>query len=159
MPDEIVLTEASYRRLKQELDHLKGVKRAEIAEALRRARAYGDLSENFEYQAARRDQAILNGRIADLEQTLDIATVVPDDTGAGDGTAGLGCSVTVRDLDADDEWEYVLVDPVQADPINDRISVHSPVGQALYGKRPGDTVQVRIPAGIARYEILTVRRA
>jgi transcription elongation factor GreA len=132
------------------------VKRPEIAEALRRARGFGDLSENFEYHAARRDQGILNGKIAELEKTLEIATVVPDGAAGGD-TASLGSIVMVRDLDMNDEWEYSLVDPVQADPVNDRISVQSPVGQALLGTKVGDVVEVDIPAGKATYEILAIR--
>lgn len=158
MPDEIILTESSYRQLQQELEYLKTVKRAEIAVALRKARGYGDLSENFEYHAARRDQGILNGRIAEIEKTLEIATVVSDDVAVGEGI-GLGAIVMVRDLENGDEWEYTLVDAVQADPINDRISVQSPVGQALLGKTTGDIVEVAVPAGKARYEILGVRYA
>jgi transcription elongation factor GreA len=158
MSDEIILTESSYRQLQQELDYLKTVKRAELAEALRRARSYGDLAENFEYHAARRDQGILNGRIADMEAMLNTARIVPDETGETD-SIGLGSVVMVRDLETEDEWEYTLVDALQADPVNDRISVQSPVGQALMGKRIGDVVDVKIPAGTARYEILHLRRA
>src|SRR5437879_6361249 len=128
MHDDIILTQSSYRKLQQELDHLKTVKRSEMSEALRKARSYGDLSENFEYHAARRDQGILNGRIADMERTLEIAKVVADNGVAGDA-AGLGSIIMVRDLESGDEWEYTLVDAVQADPLNDRISVQSPVGQ------------------------------
>src|SRR5436309_539092 len=124
MPHEIILTESSYKRLQEELDHMKTVKRAQIAEALRKARGYGDLSENFEYHAARRDQGILNGRIAEMERTLEIARVVPDGAGGAD-LAGLGTAVMVKDLETEDEWEYTLVDVVQADPVNDRISVQS----------------------------------
>ena len=156
MPHEIVLTESSFKKLQDELDHLKRVKRPEIAEALRKARGYGDLSENFEYHAARRDQGILNGKIAELEKTLEIATVVPDGSAGGD-TAGLGSIIKVKDLDEGDEWEYWLVDPVQADPVNDKISIQSPVGQALFGRKVGDTIEVDIPAGTAKYEILGIR--
>ncbi|MGC8667438.1 MAG: transcription elongation factor GreA [Chthonomonadales bacterium] len=157
MPEEIILTESSYRRLQQELEHLKSVKRREIAEALKRARAFGDLSENFEYHSARREQGILNGRIAEMERTLQIAKVVPDGAQTHEG-ACLGSIVRVRDLETGDEWDYHLVDAVQADPVNDKISVQSPVGQALLGKFEGDTVEVAIPAGVARYQILEVRR-
>jgi len=157
MPEEIILTESSYRKLQKELEHLKTVKRREIAEALKRARAFGDLSENFEYHSARREQGILNGRIAEMERTLQIAKVVPDDAQTHEG-AGLGSIVGVKDLETGDEWEYHLVDAVQADPLNDKISVQSPVGQALLGKSEGDIVEVEIPAGVARYQILHVRR-
>jgi transcription elongation factor GreA len=156
MADEIVLTESSYRKLQEELENLKTIKRPEIAESLRKARAYGDLSENFEYHAARRDQAMMNGRIADIEKTLELATVVSDVVELGD-KAGMGAAVMVRDLETDDEWEFQLVDPVQADPVNDRISVQSPVGQALSGHKVGEIVEVQIPAGTARYEIMGIR--
>jgi len=154
--DEIVLTESSYQKLQDELDHLKKVKRPAITEALRIARGFGDLSENFEYHAARRDQGILNGQIAEIEKTLEIATVVPDGSAGGD-TTSLGSIVKVRDLDMKDEWEYSLVDQVQADPVNDRISAQSPVGQALMGRKVGDVVEVEIPAGTARYKIIAIR--
>jgi transcription elongation factor GreA len=156
MSSDIILTESSYKKLQEELEHMKTVKRAEMAEALRKARAFGDLSENFEYHAARRDQGILNGKIADLEQKLERAKVVPDEVRASD-VIGLGAIVTVRDLDLDEEWEYHIVDALQADPVNDRISVHSPVAEALQGKKAGDTVDVPIPDGTARYEIVAIR--
>lgn len=158
MSDEIVLTESSFRKLQEELEYIRTVKRPQMAESLRKARAYGDLSENFEYHAARRDQGIMNGRIAEIEKTLEIARVVPDAVASTD-VAALGTAVMVRDLDLEDEWEFVLVDPVQADPVNDRISVHSPVGQALEGKAVGTVVAVQVPAGLARYEILGIRLA
>lgn len=157
MADEIILTESSYRKIREELEELKSVKRPELAEALRKARAYGDLSENFEYHQARRDQGILNGRIADLERTLQIATVVPDAAQPEGEAAVLGSTVTVHEVETGEEWDFVLVDPVQADPVNDRISVQSPVGKALLGVVPGDTVEVKIPAGTAHYRIVAVR--
>lgn len=156
MANEIILTESSYQKLQQELEHMKTVKRAEMSEALRKARAYGDLSENFEYHAARRDQGILNGKIADLERMLELAKVVPDAVTASD-EVGLGAIVLIRDLETEDEWEYYLVDALQADPENDRISVHSPVGEALMGNMVGDVVETPIPDGHARYEILSIR--
>src|SRR6185369_3078417 len=156
MPDDILLTESSFRQLQQDLERLKSIERPKIAEDLRKARAYGDLSENFEYHAARKSQGILNGRIADIEKTLEIAKVVPDGVVDSDA-AGVGSVLMVRDLDTEDEWEYVLVDAVKADPVNDRISVQSPVGQALLGKTQGDVVEIQIPAGMAKYEILAIR--
>jgi transcription elongation factor GreA len=157
MSDEIMLTEGSYRKLQAELDYLRTTKRAEIAEALRKARGFGDLSENFEYHSARRDQGILNGKIAELERTLELAKII-DESEIEEGVVSMGSVVTVRDLEEQEEWDYTLVDAVQADPINDRISIHSPVGEALMGKRVGDVVEVEIPAGTARYEIVAVGR-
>src|SRR5262245_4495538 len=105
MQDELILTESSKRKLEAELTELRTVKRPEITEAIKRAREYGDLSENFEYQAAKQSQAILNGRIAELEALLQRAKVV-EDAAAGGDTVGLGSIVLVRDLENEDEWEF-----------------------------------------------------
>ncbi len=157
MPDYVIMTQSSYDKLKADLDIMKTVKRAEMSEALRKARAYGDLSENFEYHAARQAQGILNGQIEDMERTIEIARIVPDCNPDSDG-AGMGSVITVRDIDLDDEWDYYLVDAIQADPINDRISIQSPVGEKLTGCKKGDKVEVETPGGLARYEILEVRQ-
>ncbi len=157
MPDDTILTESSLRRLKDELDHLRSAKRRELAEALRKARAYGDLSENFEYHAARREQAIVNGRIAEIERTLERATVVPDAPVGDPDAVGLGCIVTVREAETGEDWEFTLVDPVQADPVLDRISISSPLGQAVLGRVAGDRIEVNAPAGVLRYEVLAIR--
>lgn len=156
--DDLILTESSKKRIEEELNQLRTVKRAEVTEAIRRARSYGDLSENFEYHAARQSQAILNGKIAELEALLERARIV-DDAAAGGDTVGLGSIVKVRDLETEDEWEYTIVDATSADPLNDRISYSSPVGQALLKKQLGDVVEVAIPAGKARYEIVEIRYA
>jgi transcription elongation factor GreA len=157
MADDTILTESSLRRLQDELDHLRSAKRRELAEALRKARAYGDLSENFEYHAARREQAIVNGRIAELERTIERATVVPDTPVGEPDSVGLGCVVTVREMGTGEDWEFTLVDPVQADPVSDLISISSPLGQAALGRTAGDLLEVRAPAGVLRYEVLEIR--
>ena len=153
--NELVITPKKRGEIERELTELRTVKRPEILEAISKAREYGDLSENFEYQAARQAQAILNGRIEELEHILDRA-VVRENAVASDNV-GMGAVVTVRDLEADDEWEYTIVDAISADPANDRISLTSPVGKALMGKRMGDKVEVAIPAGMAHYEIIGLR--
>jgi transcription elongation factor GreA len=156
MQDELILTESSKRKLEAELTEMRTVKRPEITESIKRAREYGDLSENFEYQAAKQAQAILNGRIAEVEALLDRARVVEDGSAGGD-TVGLGAIVMVRDLENEDEWEFTIVDASSADPVNDRISYSSPVGQALMNRKVGDTVEVHIPAGKAHYTVLALR--
>lgn len=156
MADEYLMTESSYRELQQKLEHFKKVKRAELAEALRKARSYGDLSENFEYHAARRDQGILNGQIAEMEKQLEIAKVVPDEA-LNDGSIGLGRTVVLREIESDDDWEFTLVDAVKANPLEDRISVQSPVGQAVLNKKVGDIVHVQTPGGLDGYEVVEVR--
>ena len=149
--NELVITPQRRSQIEQELTDLRVVKRPEILEAISKAREYGDLSENFEYQAARQAQAILNGRIEELEHILDRA-VVQENAIASDNV-GMGAVVTVRDLENEDEWEYTIVDAISADPANDRISLTSPVGKALMGKKIGEKVEVAIPAGTAHYEI------
>ena len=113
--DEIVLTASSKKQKEEELTLLRTVKRSEITESIRKAREYGDLSENFEYHSARQAQAINNGRIAELESLLERARVVEDAAVGGD-IVGLGSIVMVRDLETEDEWEYTLVDATSADP-------------------------------------------
>ena len=154
--DEIVLTASSKKQKEEELTLLRTVKRAEITESIRKAREYGDLSENFEYHSARQAQAINNGRIAELESLLERARVVADEA-VGGTSVGLGSIVKVRDLELEDEWEYILVDATSADPANNRISVNSPVGRELLGKKVGDKVEIPIPDGKACYEIVGLR--
>lgn len=156
--DEIILTASTKKQKEEELLYLKTVKRAENTEAIKKAREYGDLSENFEYHAAKQSQAILNGRIKELEALLDRARIVEDGSEGG-LTVGLGSIVEVRDLETEDEWEYTIVDASSADPINDRISYASPVGQALMRRVVGDVVEVPIPDGTARYKIIGLRHS
>lgn len=156
--DDLIITASTKKQKEEELAYLKNVKRPENTEAIRRAKEYGDLSENFEYHAARQSQAILNGRIADIEALLDRAKIVDDDAVGGD-IVGLGSIVMVKDLETEDEWEFTIVDMSSADPINDRISYTSPVGEALMRKAVGDVVQVAIPDGKAKYEITGLRHA
>ncbi|HLK56853.1 MAG TPA: transcription elongation factor GreA [Chthonomonadaceae bacterium] len=154
--DELRITISTRKKKEEELHHLRAVKRPEITEAIRRAREYGDLSENFEYHAARQAMAILNGQIADLEAILERATVVEDDAISKD-VVGLGTTVMLLDKDTDDEWECTIVDDASSDPINDQISFSSPVGKALIGKRVGEVIEVAVPDGKAHYEIVGLR--
>lgn len=161
MSDELILTASSKKQKEEELTYLLTVKRPEITEAIKKAREYGDLSENFEYQSARQAQAINNGRIAELQALLERARVV-DDAAVKSDMVDLGSIVKVQDLEADDDdedavWEYTLVDATSANPAENRISFSSPVGQALKGKKVGETVEVPIPAGKAHYKIIGLR--
>jgi transcription elongation factor GreA len=151
--DDLIITASTKKQKEEELAYLKTIKRAENTEAIKKAREYGDLSENFEYHAAKQAQAINNGRIADLEALLDRATIV-DDSAVGGDVVGLGSCVVVKDLDTEDEWELTIVDMSSADPDMDRISYTSPVGSALMQKTIGEVVKVTIPDGTARYEIV-----
>lgn len=157
--DKIILTTSRKKELEEELKILRMVRRPEITEQIKRAREYGDLSENFEYQAAKQAQAILNGKIAELVAVLDRAEVVMDGASDGGEVVDIGSIVLVREVETGDDWELTIVDAMSADPINDRISYSSPVGQALMKHKIGDIVEVTIPDGKAKYEVVGIRYA
>ena len=157
--DDIILTASRKKQLEEELKTLRLVQRPAITEQIKRAREYGDLSENFEYQAAKQAQAILNGKIAELEAVLDRAKVVEDGASAGGENVDIGSIVLVREMETEDDWEVTIVDAMSADPINDRISYSSPVGQALLHHKTGDVVEVKLPMGKTKYEIVGIRYA
>jgi transcription elongation factor GreA len=152
---EILITPEGYERLKRELDELKTVKRREIVERIKAARALGDLSENFDYQDAKRQQAFLEGRIRDLETVLSRAKVVPRPDNAGE-VVHLGSKVTLLDLDTNKERTITVVGSFEADPLQDLISVLSPLGEAVLGKTVGEEVVVNTPKGIVRYRIVRI---
>ncbi len=149
---DILITPEGYARLKKELEELKTVKRREIAERIRQARALGDLSENFDYQDAKRQQAMLEGRIKDLETVLHRARVVERPDNAGE-VVHMGSVVTLCDLEDGRIRTVRIVGSFEADPLQDRISILSPLGEALIGKVVGDVVEVQTPKGLMRYRI------
>lgn len=160
MGDEIILTHAGYEKLKQEMEHLKTVGRTQSAERIRRARAQGDLSENFEYHEAKRAQAMLEGRIRELQRILEVAKVV-DHLPGEDGTITVGSIVTVKDLEHNEDWVFRVVDSASAavlahDEEIEHVSAASPIGKAVLGKSVGDIVQVETPSGTVDYEILFI---
>jgi transcription elongation factor GreA len=152
---EILITPEGYERLKRELEELKTVKRREIVERIKAARALGDLSENFDYQDAKRQQAFLEGRIRDLETVLSRAKVVPRPDNAGE-VVHLGSKVTLLDLDTNKERTITVVGSFEADPLQDLISVLSPLGEAVLGKTVGEEVVVNTPKGIVRYRVVRI---
>jgi transcription elongation factor GreA len=154
---EVLLTAEGVHKLEQELEQLKGVKRREIAERLKVAREFGDLSENAEYEAAKNEQAFVEARIATLENLLRNARIVHDSE-VDPRRVNLGTTVTLRDLASGEILEYTIVGSSEADPLNNRISYECPVGRAVFGQATGSTVEVRLPAGIARYEIVALAR-
>ncbi len=153
---ETILTASGLRKLEEELDHLKGTRRKEVAERIKQAKEFGDLSENAEYDDAKNEQAFVEGRILQIEQMLRSARVIENDDGADDGEVAVGSTVTIRDAAVGDEVSYTIVGTAEADPLRDRISNESPVGQALLGRKIGETVTVRVPAGILKYTILEI---
>lgn len=153
---EFFLTPEGYRKLEEELEFLKNVKRKEIAEKIKTAIGYGDLSENSEYEEAKNEQAFIEGRILELEKMLRNARII--ENGGDFGVIHVGSTVLVRDLEFDEVLEFTIVGSAEADPSEHRISNESPVGRALLGRRPGEIVEVSAPAGVIRYEILEIKR-
>ena len=155
MPESFLTSEGA-ARLRAELEELTTVKRAALAARLRVAIQNGDLSENADYITAKEDQAFLEGRIQELETLFRTATIVSNDHGAPD-VVGLGRCVTVQEDGADEET-FTLVGPKEADPRAGRISHESPIGQALMGKRVGDTVRAETPGGAIQFKILKIEQ-
>ncbi len=154
---EVLLTADGLHKLEDELELLKTVRRREVAERIKVAREFGDLSENSEYEEAKNEQAFVEGRILTLEKTLRSARIVSE-AEVDPHRVNIGSSVTLRDLETREIFEYTIVGSSEADPAQNRISYQSPVGQAVFGQATGSTVEVRLPAGVARYEILAVAR-
>lgn len=161
MPKEVVVTHEGYKKLEQELDNLRTVKRKEVADKIKVARGYGDLSENAEYDAAKEEQAIVEARIADLEATLKVARII-DDNDLSQDTVSIGMRVKILAVgdDEDEAEEYDITGSTEADMDYNRISDESPVGAALVGHKAGDEVAVTLPNGnIIAYKILAVSRS
>ena len=157
MAKQIIVSHEGLKKLQQELEYLKTVKRKEVAQAIQKARAYGDLSENSEYDEAKNEQSEIEGKIANLEATLENAIVL-DDTELGTDKVNVGNKVTVHNIDADEESEYKIVSTAEADPIMGLISDDSPLGKALIGQRKGDSVNVETPMGIVKYTITDISK-
>ncbi len=154
----VVLSPEGLSKLQEELDYLRNVKRKEVAERLKEARSYGDLSENSEYDDARNEQAFVEGRITMLENTLRNATVIDEEAAkAASGEVRLGSHVVLKDLEYGDLLEYSIVGSVEADPTKNKISNESPVGRAIIGKTKGVVVEVEAPVGAIKYEIVDVK--
>lgn len=155
MAEDIVLTPGGRKRIEAQLAHLKSVEMPQLSERIREARELGDLSENFDYQDAKRQQGFIAGKMADLQAILDRGRIV-EEAEPGADVVGMGSTVTVRDRDFDDEFAYTLVGTYEADPANDRISASSPVGKALMGRKVGESVSVATPGGTTTYEIIAI---
>ena len=151
------LSREAIEQLQEELRHLKFVKRPEVSKAIETARAHGDLSENAEYDVAKEEMQHLERRIVQMEETL--ATARPlDEMDIPEDTCYLGARVKLLDLEDEFEEEYTLVAPPEADPRRGKLSVESPIGRGLLGKRVGDEVDIEIPAGRVRYRITALSR-
>ncbi|NLM34960.1 MAG: transcription elongation factor GreA [Clostridiales bacterium] len=152
-----LMTYEGVKKLEEELEYLKTVKRKEITEKIKVALGYGDLSENSEYDEAKNEQAFVEGRIITLENMLRNATIV-DESEIPSDVVSVGSKVRVKDYEFDEEVEYTIVGSAEADPMSYKISNESPVGKALIGKKVGDIVEVAVPGGVNKFEILEIRR-
>ncbi|CEP68983.1 Transcription elongation factor GreA/GreB [Moorella glycerini] len=154
---ETLLTMSGLKKLEEELEYLKSVKRREVAERLKQAIEFGDISENSEYEDAKNEQAFIEGRILTLEKKLRNARVIDASEVPGD-VVSLGSRVTLKDMDAGEELQYEIVGSMEADPAENRISNESPVGKAILGHRIGEIINIQVPAGTLRYQIIDIAR-
>ena len=158
MPDKkTILTYEGLKELEKQLDYLKGKKRMEIAEKIKKAISFGDISENSEYDEAKNEQAAIEAKIAKLENSLRNAEVIDDESLQTDQVR-IGCRVRIRDLDYNEEEEYQIVGSMEADPARQRISDESPVGSALLGKKVKEVIEVDAPLGSLKFEILEISK-
>ena len=156
MAKEYRLSAERLEELKQEMNYLKTVREKEVAELIKEARSFGDLSENSEYDEAKNEQGKLYSRIAELEESLSNYTIIEE--AAHLDAVPAGNTVVVEDMEFGEEETYAIVGSQEADPMNGRISEESPFGRALLGKQAGDEVVVEAPAGNIRYKIVAIQR-
>ncbi len=154
---EVFLTIDGLKMLEEELEELKTVKRREVAERIKQAIGFGDISENSEYEDAKNEQAFIEGRILTLEKMLRNAKIIDDESIATE-VVSIGSTVLLKDLEYGDQFEYTIVGSVEADPGANKISNESPVGKAILGMTKGNVVEVSVPAGQLKYQIIDILR-
>lgn len=154
---EMIVSFEGLERLKQELEELKTVKRQEIAEKIETARAFGDLSENSEYDEAKNEQAVVEGRIAELEEQLKHVRVL-DENELSSEIVHVGSRVEIKLKGSKTTQKYKIVGPTESDPANGNISDDCPVGKALLGHRVGDMVEIVIPTGTVEYKVVSISK-
>lgn len=156
--EQVLVTKDGLAKLKEELQHYKDVRRKEVAQRLKEAISYGDLSENSEYEEAKNEQAFVEGRIIELEKMVDNSHIISEAAKSTDKVVQIGTTVTVQNITEKDEPEtYTIVGSTEADPTASRISNESPIGSAILGKTKDDIVKVKVPAGLYEYKILKVK--
>lgn len=154
---EILMTQEGYEKIENELDYLKTEKRTEIAERIKIALGFGDLSENSEYDEAKTAQAENEDKIVELEQKLRYARII-DESEIDTKTVQVGNIVKLLDMEFDEEMEYTIVGPTEVDLATNKISNESPIGSALLGKKKNQVVEVSVPAGVSKYKILSIKK-
>ncbi len=157
MAKEVILTLEGLNKLEKELDYLKTVRRREVAERIKQALEFGDISENSEYEDAKNEQGFIEGRIIAIEKMLRNVKLI-DDQEINTSEVSLGSKVTLLDLETNEELQYAIVGSTEADPFNSKISNESPVGKALLGKKVGEEVAVEVPAGVFHYRVIAINR-
>jgi transcription elongation factor GreA len=153
---DVILTSEGYEKLKQQIEDLETNKRREVADRIREAREFGDITENSEYDDAKNEQALLEHRIARLKEQLRSARVI-DPKDVPKDVVSVGTRVRVKDVDHGDVDTYEIVGSAESDPANSRLSNESPVGRALLGRKKGETVEVAVPAGAIRLKIMDIK--
>lgn len=151
---ETLLTGEGLKKLEEELAYFKSVRRIEVAQRIKTAIEYGDISENSEYDDAKNEQAFIEGHIIELENKINTAKIIDEKTRKN--VVSVGSKVKLLDQEYDEELDYVIVGSSEADPFNNRISNESPVGSAILGKKKGATVEVNTPDGVATFKILAI---
>ena len=155
---EVILTPEGYEKLKQEIDYLRSEKRREVADRIRVAREFGDITENAEYDDAKNEQAMLEQRIAVLEERLLNARVITKSDIAKD-VVSIGSKVRLKDMGANETIEYHIVGSAEANPAEFKLSNESPVGKAIIGRKKGETVEVAAPRGTLKFKIMDIQAA
>jgi transcription elongation factor GreA len=154
---QTILTEEGLKKIEQKLEQLKAVRRRDVAERIKQAIEFGDISENSEYEDAKNEQAFIEGEILTLEKMIRNAKLI-DEGQISTDVVTIGSIVHVKDLEFGDTVEYTVVGSAEADPSELRISNESPVGAAILGRKIGHVVEVHVPAGTLRYEIMDIKR-
>ncbi len=154
--ERIPITTAGHEAMKEQVRHLKIVERPDVIRAIEEARAHGDISENAEFEAAKERQAFLEGKIKDLEHKIVCADVIDPKTVKTD-SAVFGCTVVLENLDTEEKVQYQLVGPDESDINQGRISVSSPLGRGMIGKKVEDEIVIQVPGGTRRYELIDIR--
>lgn len=151
---QTILTAEGLKKIEDKLEHLKSVRRREVAERIKQAIEFGDISENSEYEDAKNEQAFIEGEILTLEKMLRNAKLIEKNES---DVVTIGSTVVLKDLEFGDELEYTIVGSAEADPTEAKISNESPVGAEILGKKVGSIVEVNVPAGVLKYEVIGIK--
>lgn len=156
MSKDVFLTPKGYEELEKRLEYLKVIRRREVAEKIKIAREFGDITENAEYDSAKEEQAMIEGEIFEIERKLRSAKIINEDD-VDTSSVNVGCTITLFDFDFSEEITYKIVGTTEADPANNMISNESPVGKAALGKHKGDVIVVDTPGGKSKFKILDIK--